>query len=190
MSSNQSQANRGRTMTIGELSDITGLSVSAIRFYERRGLLPARDADGGWQRYGEDAVSRLAVIQLAKSAGFNLDETIRILDALDVDPDSVPATPPIWRGLAEVKLIEIDTLIGRLQDMRRLLQDALTYSYLSPDRVRQVPAALGWTAALPDKLTALPETVQIPDSTKDLGSGSAGDTAASGAERDQFNAQG
>ena len=160
------------TMTIGELSDITGLSTSAIRFYQRRGLLPARDADSGWQRYGREALDRLAVIELAKSAGFNLDEVIRILDAMDTDPDSVPEAAPVWQGLARVKLDDIDARIRRLQHMRRLLQDALDCAYLSPDRVRQVPAALGWTAEQPDVPDALPHTVQIPSSTRDL------DTAA------------
>ena len=96
------------TMTIGELAEITGLSVSAIRFYQRRGLLPPRDTGSGWQRFGGDVLDRLAVIELTKSAGFSLDETIRLFDAFDADPDSVPQTPAIWQGLAEHKLGEVD----------------------------------------------------------------------------------
>ena len=157
----------GRTMTIGELSEITGLSASAIRFYQRRGLLPARDIDGGWQRYGQDALDRLAVIELAKSAGFSLDEIIRLLDAVTTDPDSVPETTPVWQGLAEAKLADIDTRIERLRSMRQLLRDALDYAYLSPDRIRQVPAAIGWTAGDPDG-AALPHPVRVPTSTRDL----------------------
>jgi MerR family redox-sensitive transcriptional activator SoxR len=131
------------TVTIGNLSQISGLSVSAIRFYQRRGLLPARDATG-WQRFGHEVVDRLAVMELAKAAGFSLDEIARILDALDADPDSVPAQPPTWRGLAEHKLDDIDTRITRLEQMRALLRDALDYSAISPDRAAQVPQALGW----------------------------------------------
>jgi DNA-binding transcriptional MerR regulator len=159
-------------MTIGDLSEITGLSPSAIRFYQRRGLLPARDVDSGWQRYGHEAVDRLAVIELAKHAGFTLDEVIRILDALNADPDSVPATTPIWQGLAEAKLDDIDASIRRLQQMRQLLRDALDYSYLSPDRIRQVPAALGWAAEEPESAglpgAGLAGTVQIPASAMDI----------------------
>ena len=156
------------TMTIGELSDVTGLSTSAIRFYQRRGLLPGRDAESGWQRYGTGTLDRLAVIELAKSAGFSLDEIVRILDALDADPDSVPASEPVWRGLAGHKIGEIDARIARLQQMRQLLTDALDYSYISPDRARQVPAALGWTAEQPTEPAALPHPIQIPTSTRDL----------------------
>lgn len=155
------------TMTIGDLSRITGLSASAIRFYQRRGLLPARDADSGWQRYTDEALDRLAVIELAKSAGFNLDEVIRLMDALDTDPDTVPATPPIWHGLAEAKLVEIDAKIERLRQMSQLLKDTLECSYLSPDRARRVPADLGWTGGVGDH-DALPEPVQIPASAEGL----------------------
>jgi MerR family redox-sensitive transcriptional activator SoxR len=134
-----------RTMTIGELSQITGLSVSAIRFYQKRGVLPAREGDG-WQRFDTTTLDRLAVIELAKSAGFNLDEIIRIFDAVDADPDAVPTEPAIWQGLAEFKLAEIDALMARLQSMRSLLFDAMSLGYLSADRMHHIPATLGWTA--------------------------------------------
>jgi MerR family redox-sensitive transcriptional activator SoxR len=134
------------TMTIGELSQITGLSVSAIRFYQKRGVLPARESDSGWQRFDAVTLDRLAVIELAKSAGFNLDEVIRIMDAVDADPDAVPAEPAIWQGLAEAKLAEIDARVARLEHMRQLLTDALSFGYLPADRIHQVPSALGWTA--------------------------------------------
>jgi MerR family redox-sensitive transcriptional activator SoxR len=158
------------TMTIGELSEITGLSASAIRFYQRRGLLPARETGSGWQRFDSSTLDRLAVIELTKSAGFSLDETIRLMDALDTDPDSVPETPAVWQGLAEHKLTEIDRLIARLTHLRRLLRDSLDYAYLSADRAHQVPAALGWTAPSGDPT---PRAVRVPTSTEDLDRGKA-----------------
>jgi DNA-binding transcriptional MerR regulator len=157
------------TMTIGELSEITGLSVSAIRFYQRRGLLPAREAEGGWQRFGTETLDRLAVIELAKGAGFNLDEVIRLLDAMNADLDSVPDAAPVWQGLAEHKITEIDRSLARLGEMRRLLKDALDYSHLSADRAAQVPAVLGWTARR--GASQLPDDVKMPDTTRDLHAG-------------------
>lgn len=154
------------TMTIGELSEITGLSVSAIRFYQRRGLLPAREAEGGWQRFGTETLDRLAVIELAKGAGFNLDEVIRLLDAMNTDLDSVPDATPVWRGLAEHKIAEIDRSLARLGEMRRLLQEALDYSHLSADRAARVPAVLGWTARRGGDV--LPHDVKVPETTQDL----------------------
>ena len=51
-----------RTMTIGELAQITGLSVSAIRFYGKRGVLPAREGDG-WQRWNTAVAAQLVRLQ-------------------------------------------------------------------------------------------------------------------------------
>ena len=154
-------------MTIGDLSDITGLSISAIRFYQRRGVLPARDSGTGWQRFSHDTLDRLAVIELAKSAGFSLDEIIRILDAFDTDPDTAPAKAEIWHGLAEHKITDIDAQIARLEGMRQLLKDALDYSYISPDRARRATAALGWVDPLEPEAPLL-ALVQVPTSAKDL----------------------
>ena len=127
-------------MTIGELADRTGLAVSAIRFYQRRGLLPARDAGSGWQRYGPDTLARLAVIELAKGTGFSLDEIAQLLAAFDADGS--PATT--WQTLAEAKLADIDAQAARLHHMRDLLTEALTCSCMTLDRAQLVPAALGW----------------------------------------------
>jgi MerR family transcriptional regulator, redox-sensitive transcriptional activator SoxR len=134
-----------RTMTIGELAQITGLSVSAIRFYGKRGVLPARDGEG-WQRFDGSALDRLAVVELAKSAGFDLDEIVRFFDATDADPDAVPTGTAAWQGLAEFRLAEIDTLAARLDSMRLLLTDTLALGYLPADRMHRVPSTLGWTA--------------------------------------------
>jgi MerR family redox-sensitive transcriptional activator SoxR len=82
-------------MTIGQLAAHTGLSISAVRFYQRRGLLPARQPNGGWQRFGSDSLARLTVIKLAKDCGFTLDEIAVLLDALYA-PTSPTAT---WQAM-------------------------------------------------------------------------------------------
>lgn len=130
------------SMTIGELSRHSGLAVSAIRFYQRRGLLPARVAGNGWQRYGADVVSRLELIHLAKSTGFTLDEIAALLGALDADGSLVPA----WRALATAKLTEIQTQMTRLDQMRSLLSEGLDCSCLTLPQVDLVPTALAWAA--------------------------------------------
>ena len=70
-------------MTIGQLATRTGLAPSAIRYYERRGLLPMPERGHGWHRYGSDTLSLLAVIELAKRTGFTLDEIAVLLQAAD-----------------------------------------------------------------------------------------------------------
>jgi MerR family redox-sensitive transcriptional activator SoxR len=125
-------------MTIGQLAAHTGLSISAIRFYQRRGLMPARQPTGGWQRFGPDVVARLTVIELAKGCGFTLDEIAVLLDALYA-PTSPTAT---WQAMGEAKLAELDAQATRLQQMRRLLTEALSYCHLDLDHSQIIATAL------------------------------------------------
>ena len=126
-------------MTIGELAARSGLNVSAIRFYQRRGLLPPRDVRYGWQRFGPDTVTRLALIELAKRTGFTLDEISTVLDAMDAES---PATT--WRAMFQAKVAEIDAQVQRLHAMRDVLTEAIDCSCLTLDRAALVPTALGW----------------------------------------------
>src|SRR5829696_3920361 len=88
------------SMTIGELARQAGLSVSAIRYYQRRGLLPvAAKSSRGWQRFGSDDVARLKIVELAKSCGFSLNEVAVLIDAL-YGPASPTAT---WQAMGEAK---------------------------------------------------------------------------------------
>ena len=62
------------TLTIGEVARRAGLKTSAIRYYESVGLLPEAPRESGQRRYGDDTLRRLQVIDVAKRAGFSLDE--------------------------------------------------------------------------------------------------------------------
>ena len=108
------------TLTIGQLARQAGLNASAIRYYESVGVLPAPQRAGGQRRYGADALRRLQVIDVAKRAGFSLDEA-RVL--LATGRDAPPAHAQL-RELAERKLPEVDELIARAQAMRAWLVTA------------------------------------------------------------------
>lgn len=107
-------------LRIGQLAERAGISVSAIRYYEGRGLLPEADRLGGQRRYPEEAVRRLEVIDVAKRAGFSLEEVGALLAATD---RGEPARDQL-RELASRKLPEIDALIERSQEMRGWLAAA------------------------------------------------------------------
>lgn len=95
-------------MRIGELSRRADVSVSRIRFYEARGLLPkAPRADNGYRSYGPDAVAILHFVDQAQSLGFSLAE-IRV--ALP-DPSAVMPSPSIIVAALHQKEAEIDRLI-------------------------------------------------------------------------------
>lgn len=116
-------------LTIGQLAKRAGLATSAIRFYERTGVLPKPERVSGQRRYGEDAVRRLEVLEVAKRAGFSLDEAKLLLQSADA---GTPAFRAI-RELAERKLPEIDALISRAQEMRSWMLSATDCSCTSLD---------------------------------------------------------
>jgi MerR family redox-sensitive transcriptional activator SoxR len=108
------------TLSIGEVAREAGVSVSAIRFYEREGLLPEAERTGGKRRFGPDTVRRLQVVDVAKQAGFSLDEVRALLDSID---RGAPAHEEL-QALATRKLPEMDALIKRAQEMRGWLEVA------------------------------------------------------------------
>jgi MerR family redox-sensitive transcriptional activator SoxR len=108
------------TFTIGQIARKAGVAASAIRYYERHGLLPRPERVGGQRRYTGDAVRHLEVIAIAKRAGFTLGE-IRLL--LQASEGGEPAHPQL-RELAERKLPEVDALIARAEAMREWLLTA------------------------------------------------------------------
>ena len=102
------------TLSIGEVARRAGLSVSAIRFYERRGLLPAPERVGGQRRYTAGVMRRLAIVGTAKQAGLSLEEIRALLASVD---DGAPAREQL-RQLAARKLPEANVLVERAEAMR------------------------------------------------------------------------
>lgn len=73
------------TLAIGEVAKRTGLSVSAVRYYDRTGLVAAVERVGGKRRFSADTVGRINFIRRARGAGFSLDEIRAMLDESAVD---------------------------------------------------------------------------------------------------------
>jgi MerR family redox-sensitive transcriptional activator SoxR len=108
------------TLSIGEVAERAGSSVSAIRFYEREGLLPEAERVSGQRRFTEETVQRLAIVDVAKQAGFSLEEVGVLLASID---EGAPAHEQL-QALAARKLPEVDALIERAQAMRDWLMTA------------------------------------------------------------------
>jgi DNA-binding transcriptional MerR regulator len=102
-------------LTIGQLAERAGINPSAIRFYERTGVLPAPDRVAGRRRYGPDAVRRLEVLEAAKRAGFSLAECRTLLQGADGGT---------LRALAARKLPAVDALVERAEAVRRWMRAA------------------------------------------------------------------
>jgi len=106
-----------------------GLATSAIRFYERTGVLPEPARLRGQRRYGPDAVRRLEVLEVAKRAGFSLEEAKLLLRSADAGTPAFEAV----RELAHRKLPDVEALIARAQDMRAWMPAATECSCTSLD---------------------------------------------------------
>lgn len=110
------------TLTIGQVAASAGIETSAIRYYERTGVLPPAERRGGQRRYTGETVRRLAVIDTAKRAGLTLSDARTLLTAAEA---GTPAHAQI-RALAERRLPEVEALIERAQAMRGWLAAAST----------------------------------------------------------------
>jgi MerR family redox-sensitive transcriptional activator SoxR len=104
-------------MTIGELAAESRTPASTIRYWERIGVLPKPERVGGKRRYSTDAIESLAVLRLAQTCGFRLDEMRHLLHGFGagVKPQHR------WQELAPRKQRELDAQIARLKTMRRLV---------------------------------------------------------------------
>lgn len=108
------------SMTIGQVAAKAGLNASAIRYYERHGILPQADRISGQRRYTEDTLARLRIIDVAQHAGFTLDEIKVLLASTDA---GTPAHEQL-QELAARKLPDVDALIERAQLVRAWLTTA------------------------------------------------------------------
>lgn len=116
-----------KSMKIGELSKRSGIGVETIRFYEREGLLlePTR-RPSGYRLFDEATVERLEYVRRAKDLGFTLGEIKELLELSFVQSHCNHI-----RQRAESKLIEIDTKIKNLQQMKRSLRKIVDDCHLS-----------------------------------------------------------
>ncbi|WP_329337100.1 MerR family transcriptional regulator [Streptomyces sp. NBC_01352] len=104
-------------MRIGELAARANTTTRTLRYYESRGLLPARRGGNGYRTYDENDLRLLRQIRTLQDFGFDLEETrpfVECLRAGHPEGDSCPASLEVYRR----KLAELDDLIGELQAVR------------------------------------------------------------------------
>lgn len=111
-----------KPLTIGGLSQQADVHIETIRYYERRGLLPAPPrTEAGYRQYDAESVTRLHFIKEAQALGFTLEE-IQGLLALRVDKET---TCEDVRRRAEHKVADIEAKISALQQMHSALQEMI-----------------------------------------------------------------
>lgn len=107
-----------QNMRIGELAELSGLSIDTIRFYEKQGLIPApRRTESNYRVYGPDTLRRLVFIRKARDLGFTLSEVAQLL-ALSEDHSAGAGDV---RERARDKLRDLDRRLTEMQAMRHSL---------------------------------------------------------------------
>ncbi|MCX5099671.1 redox-sensitive transcriptional activator SoxR [Streptomyces sp. NBC_00053] len=115
-------------LTVGQLSARSGAAVSALHFYEAKGLISSRRTSGNQRRYTRDALRRVAFIRAAQRVGIPL-ATIR--DALAELPEERTPNRDDWARLSAAWRSELDDRIARLTRLRDHLTDCIGCGCLS-----------------------------------------------------------
>jgi MerR family redox-sensitive transcriptional activator SoxR len=105
-------------VTIGEVAAKAALAASAIRYYERTGLLKQPLRKNGRRIYSDEVLHQLVIIEFAKETGFTLSETKLLLHGF---PENTPASAR-WRKMASEKIRELDVALAKTKAMRDMLE--------------------------------------------------------------------
>jgi MerR family transcriptional regulator, redox-sensitive transcriptional activator SoxR len=117
-----------RLLTPGELSERSGVAVSALHFYEREGLIDSERTSGNQRRYPRETLRRVAFIRTSQRVGVPLAE---ILDALATLPAGRTPTKKDWTRLSRHWRSELDHRIAQLEKLRNTLDGCIGCGCLS-----------------------------------------------------------
>jgi len=105
-------------MKIGELAKRASLNASAIRYYEKLGLLPAPARTSGQRRYSAESLDRVLLIRFAGEMGFSLPEIKVFVSGIR---ESGPVGPR-WKKLAGRKIVEMRQVIIHARRLEKLMR--------------------------------------------------------------------
>ena len=117
-----------QVLTVGELAARSGLSVSALRFYESKGLIRSGRTQGNQRRYHREVLRRVAVIKVAQRAGIPLSQIRDIFRAL---PSERTPTVRDWAVISAQWRSELDERIRKLTQLRDELTNCIGCGCLS-----------------------------------------------------------
>lgn len=115
-------------LTIGAMSERTGVAPSALRFYEDEGLIHAHRSEGGQRRYSRDTIRRVSFIRAAQQVGLSLDEIRTALGSL---PENRTPTQRDWARLSASWRPRLDAQIAMLERLRDRLAGCIGCGCLS-----------------------------------------------------------
>ncbi|HWV24934.1 MAG TPA: redox-sensitive transcriptional activator SoxR [Thermomicrobiales bacterium] len=118
-------------LTPGELSERSGVAISALHFYERQGLIHSRRTKGNQRRYTRQTLRRVAFIRVSQRVGIPLAQ---IREALDTLPENRTPTVDDWARLSKGWRHNLDQRIAQLTRLRDQLTSCIGCGCLSLDR--------------------------------------------------------
>ena len=121
-------AGLGRELSVGEVAERSGVAVSALHFYESKGLIRSWRTGGNQRRYARDVLRRLGIIKVAQNTGIPLAE---IKAALDTLPDGRTPNKRDWVRLSARWREELDARIAQLTRLRDRLEGCIGCGCLS-----------------------------------------------------------
>ena len=117
-----------RGLSIGDLATRTGLSVSAIRFYEKKGLITPDRNQGNQRRYEGSDIRRLSFVLIAQQIGFSIEEIKSLMAQL---PEARTPTKADWTRISRTFRKTLDERIAVMQRMRDNLDGCIGCGCLS-----------------------------------------------------------
>ncbi|MGZ4591243.1 MAG: redox-sensitive transcriptional activator SoxR [Actinomycetes bacterium] len=115
-------------LTVGAVAERSGFATSALRYYERLGLISATRTAGGQRRYQRSVLRRLAFIRAARNVGLSLEEVARALSTL---PGGRTPTKADWTRLSQGWRCRLDEQIAALSTLRDGLDSCIGCGCLS-----------------------------------------------------------
>jgi MerR family transcriptional regulator, redox-sensitive transcriptional activator SoxR len=148
-------------LSVGQVAARSGVSVSALHFYEAEGLIESRRTPGNQRRYRRDVLRRVAFIRASQGVGIPLRQ---IKEALRVLPDSRTPTRRDWEMLATAWRSDLDQRLSRLRQLRDKLTGCIGCGCLSLDLCQLMNPGdiLGREGPGPRNLNLPPENHQQP----------------------------
>lgn len=120
-----------RELTVGEVAARSGVAVSALHFYERKGLIRSHRTGGNQRRYAPDVLRRVAVIKVAQEVGIPLADIAAAFRSL---PGERTPTREDWSRLSTAWKAELERRIRQLEALRDGLADCIGCGCMSLDR--------------------------------------------------------
>ncbi|AKR56975.1 Redox-sensitive transcriptional activator SoxR [Devosia sp. H5989] len=120
-----------RELTVGQVAARSGVSVSALHFYESKGLIRSSRTAGNQRRYRQDVLRRVAIIRVAQEVGIPLAEVGRSFAALP--EDHIPNRSD-WTAISTAWAADLDLRIAQLKKLRNGLNGCIGCGCLSLDQ--------------------------------------------------------